>query len=77
VNDGLWLETGGEPAVLVSQERVAEIFWCPDSSCFFFTAEQEEDWRWTLYHVSLSDLTIEMVDENLEAKYGYQWLGGE
>jgi hypothetical protein len=77
VKDGLWLETGDGPAVLVSQETAAEVIWCPDSGCFFFTAEQEEDWRWSLYHVSLPDLTIEMIDENLESRGGYQWLGGE
>lgn len=77
VNNGLWLETGDEPAVLVSQETAGEVIWCPNSSCFFFTVAQQEDWLWTLYHVSMPNLTIEMVDENIESAGDYQWLGGE
>jgi WD40 repeat protein len=76
VNDGVWLETDDEPAVLVSQETAAEVVWCPDSSCFFFSASQQNE-KWALYHVSLPDLTIEMVDEGIESTGTYQWLGGE
>ena len=74
VKDGLWLETKGKDAVLVSSEAASRIIWCPDSSCFFFSVLQQNHLL-TLYRVSLPDLTIKMVDE--ESWGGYQWLGGE
>jgi WD40 repeat protein len=76
VKDGLWLETAGQPAALVSQETASDVIWCPDSNCFFFSALQQ-DHHWNLYHVSLPDLTIKMVDEEIESGGTYQWLGVE
>ena len=80
VKDGLWLETEGSPLVLVSQEMPSDIIWCPDSSCFFFSVfqpNQQQKHLSTLYRVSLPDLTIKMVDEGIESRSSYQWLGGE
>jgi hypothetical protein len=74
--DGLWLEAEGKPAVRVSQETASDVIWCPDASCFFFSVLQQNH-QWTLYHVSLPDLTVKMVDEGIESAGGYQWLGGE
>jgi len=76
VQDGLWLETEGKPAVRVSQETASDIIWCPDSNCLFFSVLQQNQ-QWVLYHVSLPDLTIKMVDEGIESRGSYQWLGGE
>lgn len=76
VKDGLWLETAGKPTILVSQEIVSDVIWCPDSSCFFFSVFQQ-DYTRTLYHVSLPDLTIKIVDEGIQSSGGYQWLGVE
>ena len=74
--DGLLLETDGNPAVVLSQEIPSDIIWCPDSSCFFYS-DIQPDQRWTLYRVSLPDLTIKMVDEGIESTGSYQWLGSE
>ena len=76
VKDGLWLEAEGQAAIQVSEEKVSELIWCPDSSCLFFSVTQA-DQQWTLYHVSLPDLTIKMVDEGIQSTGSYQWLGGE
>jgi WD40 repeat protein len=76
VKDGLWLETTGEPAVQLSQQAASNVIWCPDSSCFFFFASQP-DQKWSLYRVSMPDLTVKMVDEGIESTGGAQWLGGE
>lgn len=80
INDGLWLETDLQLAVPISQERVSEIIWCPDSNCFFFSVLQQPEQGWqesTLYHVSLPDLTVKIVDEGIQSKGSYQWLGDE
>jgi WD40 repeat protein len=74
--DGLWLEAEGQAAVQVSEEKVSDLIWCPDSSCLFFSVTQP-DQQWTLYHVSLPDLTVKMVDEGIQSTGSYQWLGGE
>jgi WD40 repeat protein len=76
VKDGLWLETASKPAVLVSQETASAVIWCPDSSCFFFSVLQPNH-SWNLYHISLPDLTVKLVDEGLESRGTYQWLGVE
>lgn len=77
VKDGLWLETEGKAAIPLSQETASDVIWCPDSSCFFFSVLQQNH-KWTLlYHVSLPDLIIKMVDEGIESRGGYQWLGVE
>ncbi len=76
VKGGLWLGDGDKPAIQVSQETISDVIWCPDSSCFFFSALQQ-DHRWNLYRVSLPDLTIKMVDEGIESRGTYQWLGVE
>ena len=73
VQEGLWLKAGGQDAVQVSQETAANVIWCPDSSCFFFFVKQE-DRTSQLYHVSLPDLTIKLVDEGIESVKNYQWL---
>jgi len=80
VKDGLWLEPEGKLPVLISQEIPSDIIWCPDSSCFFFSdfqQNQQQKQQWTLYRVSLPDLTIKTVDEGIESRSGYQWLGAE
>lgn len=73
---GLWVEGEGKPAVLVSQETASDIIWCPDSSCFFYSMLQQSQ-QWSLYHVSLPDLSVKLVDEGIETRGIYQWLGGE
>jgi hypothetical protein len=76
VKDGLWLETEGKPAVQLSEQAASNVIWCPDSSCFFFfTAQQDQ--TLSLYHVSVPDLTVRMVDEGIEFTHSAQWLGGE
>lgn len=76
VKDGLWLESEGNPAVRLIQKIPSDIIWCPDSSCVFFSLFQQEQ-QWTLYRVSLPDLTIKVVDEGIKSMGSYQWLGGE
>jgi hypothetical protein len=76
VKDGLWLETESQPTIQLSLETASDIAWCPDSSCFFFSVLQQNQ-TWTLYHVSLPDLIIEMIDEGVRSTGSYQWLGGE
>jgi len=76
VKDGLWLETEGEPAIQVSPETVSDVVWCPDSNCVFFSVLQQ-DQRWTLYRVSLPDLSLQLVDEGIQSTGGYQWLRDE
>jgi hypothetical protein len=80
VKDGIWLETEGKPPVLVSQGIPSDIIWCPDSNCFFYTLFQQNEQQknqWNLYRVSLPDLNVRMVDEGIESKGSYQWLGIE
>jgi hypothetical protein len=76
VKGGLWLETESKPAIQVSPETASDIIWCPDSSCFFFSVLKQNQ-QWTLYHVSLPDLIIKMVDEGIQSTGSYEWLGGE
>lgn len=76
VKDGLWLETEGEAAVQVSPETASDIIWCLDSSCFFFSVLKQNQ-LWTLYHVSLPDLTLKLVDEGIMSTGSYQWVGTE
>ncbi len=76
VKDGLWLKPEGKPVVPVSQETASDVIWCPDSSCFFFSVLQQNH-GWNLYRVSLPDLTIKLVDEGIESRGTYQWLGVE
>jgi hypothetical protein len=74
--DGLWLEANKQPAILVSQDTASDVIWCPNSSCFFFSVLQQ-DHRWNLYRVSLPDLIVKLVDEGIESRGTYQWLGVE
>lgn len=76
VKNGLWLETDGKSAAQVSKDTATDVFWCPDSSCFFFSVLQQNH-QWNLYRVSLPDLTIKMVDEGIQSRGSYQWLGDE
>lgn len=76
MHDGLWLETDDKPAIQVNQETVSDVVWCPDSNCFFFSTLQQNQ-QWTLYRVSLPDLTIKLMDEGIESGSTYQWLGVE
>ena len=76
VQDGLWLKAGGADAVQVSPETASNVIWCPDSSCFFFFVKQEDSTS-QLYHVSLPDLTIKLVDEGLQNVTDYWWLQKE
>ena len=73
LKDGLWLESDGKATVPVSQETASDVIWCPDSSCFFFSVVQQNQ-QWTLYHVSLPDLTMKKVDEGIQSANTYQWL---
>jgi hypothetical protein len=71
VKDGLWLESDGQPAILISQEPASNVIWCPDSTCFFFSVLRNN--HLSLYRVSLPDRIITTIDE---ASFGgYQWLG--
>ncbi len=76
VTDGIWLETESKSMIQVSPETASDVIWCPNSSCFFFSVLQQ-DRTWNLYHVSLPDLTIKLVDEGIESSDTYQWLGVE
>jgi len=76
VKGGIWLETDSKPVIPVSQETASDVIWCPDSSCFFFSALQP-DYHWNLYHVSLPDLITKLVDEGIASEGTYQWLGVE
>jgi len=78
--DGINLQNGDNPAVLVSDEIPSDVIWCPDSSCFFYSVAQSvilPDLTYTLYRVSLPDLTVEKIDEGIELTGSYQWVGGE
>jgi hypothetical protein len=76
VKDGIWLETESKPAIQVSSETASDVIWCPDSSCFFFSVLKQNQ-LWSLYLVSIADLTIKLVDEGIMSTGSYQWLGGE
>jgi len=78
VQDGLWLKAGGQDAIQVSQETASNVIWCPDSSCFFFFVKQEDSTS-HLYHVSLPELTVNLVDEGIRYpnEYTAQWLQKE
>jgi hypothetical protein len=66
---GIKLEAEGKPAVSVSTNPATQVIWCPDSTCFFFVANQ------ILYHVSVPDLAIQVVDEHLgKDEIAFQWL---
>lgn len=66
---GVWLDKGGKQAILVSADEATQVIWCPDSGCFFFVANE------ILYHVSLPDLAVLKVDDQLKRKrVVYQWL---
>jgi len=75
VKDGLWLETKDKPAVQISQQAASDVIWCPDAGCFFFFLSQQDQKR-SLYHVSIPDLTVKMVDQDIEPTGNAQWLGG-
>ena len=77
IKDGLWLETQGQQAVKLNEQEASNVIWCPDSSCFFFFIAQQNQ-LWSLYHASVPDLKVKMVDEGI-ANDGTnaQWLGGE
>lgn len=85
LKDGVWLESQGKAAIQVSPETAYDIIWCPDSTGFFFSVPQPShnnfgDRQWNLYHVSLPDLTIKMVDDGIWSSglhhLNYYWLGG-
>jgi hypothetical protein len=80
VKDGLWLETQDKPPILISQKTPSDIIWCLDSSCFFFSEfqpNQQQTNQWALYRVSLPDLLVKLVDEGIESRGTFQWLGVE
>jgi DNA-binding CsgD family transcriptional regulator len=67
--DGTKLEAEGKPVVSVSTTPATQVIWCPDSTCFFFVANQ------ILYHASVPDLAIQVVDEQLgKDEVAFQWL---
>jgi DNA-binding CsgD family transcriptional regulator len=69
LQDGIKLEAEGKPAVSVSTDLATQVIWCPNSKCFFFVANQ------ILYHVSVPDLAIQVVDERLgKDEIAFQWL---
>jgi hypothetical protein len=75
IKDGLWLESDGQAEIQISPDVPSDVTWCPDSTCFFFSVPQP-DYTWTLYHVSLPGLEMKKVDEGIQSKGSYQWLGG-
>ena len=69
LQDGVKLEAEGKPAISVSTDPATQVIWCPDSKCFFFVANQ------ILYHASVPDLAIQVVDEQLgKDEVAFQWL---
>ncbi|MBI5951814.1 MAG: hypothetical protein HY865_09170 [Chloroflexi bacterium] len=67
--DGVKLETEGQPPISVSTNPSTQVTWCPDSTCFFFVANQ------ILYRASVPDLAIQVVDEQLgKDEIALQWL---
>jgi dipeptidyl aminopeptidase/acylaminoacyl peptidase len=76
VKDGLWLESQGQAEIQISPDVPSDVTWCPDSTCFFFSVPQPDN-TWTLYHVSLPGLEMKKVDEGIQSKGTYQWLGGD
>ena len=69
LQDGVKLEAEGKPAVSVSTDPATQVIWCPDSKSFFFVANQ------ILYHASVPDLAIQIVDEQLgKDEVMFQWL---
>ncbi len=78
IKDGIWLETAEKSAVQVSQQTTADVIWCPDSTCFFFSVLQKNrQWSLRLYRVSVADLAIKLIDEGIESAGTFQWLGVE
>jgi WD40 repeat protein len=75
VKDGLWLESDGQAEIQIIPEVPSDVTWCPDSTCFFFSLLQT-DGTWTLYHVSLPGLEVNLVDNGIQSTGSYQWLGG-
>ena len=69
LQDGVNLEAEGKPAISVSTNPATQVIWCPDSKSFFFVANQ------ILYHASVPDLAIQVVDEQLgKDVVAFQWL---
>jgi WD40 repeat protein len=76
VQNGIWLEATGKAALQISEETASEVIWCPDASCFFFFAPQQ-DKQWSLYRVSVPDLAIKLVDEGIKTMSSLRWLGDD
>jgi hypothetical protein len=74
--DGVWLKADGKTAVKIHPKAASQVLWCPNSSCFFFFAPQDEH-TWALYHVSVPNMVIKMVDEGIATGQSGQWLGSE
>jgi WD40 repeat protein len=72
--DGLWLKAEGQDAVRVSPETASNVIWCPDSSCFFFVVGNKENPYLELYHVSLPDLTINLLNKGILSVMEYKLL---
>lgn len=71
IEEGIWVQTaGGEPVGQIGEEETAQVIWRPDSQGFFLAANQ------TLYFVSLPDLSVTLVDDQLQVnRIRFQWLG--
>jgi hypothetical protein len=65
--DGLWVESTGEPAVKVHDITPTQVIWRPDSGGFFFIA------GWSLYYVSLPEFTVQMLDRPGQLADGLRW----
>jgi hypothetical protein len=69
VQDGTWLNANGNQSSQISQGSAVQVIWRPDSKGFFFLENQ------ILYYVSLPDVTVVVVDENVRGNsIDYQWL---
>ncbi len=79
VQNGLWLKAKGQSALrVISPETASNVIWCPDSSCFFFVVGREEDHPYLeLYHVSLPDLTINLLKKGILSVMEYKLLQEE
>ncbi|MGC1376759.1 MAG: hypothetical protein WA821_11060 [Anaerolineales bacterium] len=72
LQDGVHLEAADKSLTPVSADPATQVIWCPDSTCFFYVANQ------ALYRASLPDLTVQKIDEGLGAdQIAAQWVGGK
>jgi hypothetical protein len=67
--EGIWLRTNeGETVSHVSEAEWGQVIWRPDSRGFFLAAAGE------LSFVSVPDLSVRLVDGQVNYGIGFQWL---